>query len=134
MLGGRSRVRPRARLTVRADAPAWSLDARGYGSMHSIIKAALLASCFAPLGGFGQTRNFAAVPILLAFAAAFVAYEALLLEFSSVAGGTDTFAAAIVGSILLNDGLRFAGLSALHVALTCAVPGWFGPTPTARLA
>lgn len=79
-------------------------------------------------------HDLAAVPMLLAFGAAFVAYEALLFGFALVAGGTDTFAPAIVLQILVNDGLWFAGLSALYVVLTRAAPRLFGPAPAVRLA
>ena len=79
-------------------------------------------------------RAFAAAPMLLAFGAAFVGYEALLYAFASAAGGTETFAPAIVLRILTNDGMWFAGLCALYVALTGLAPRWFGPAPAFRLA
>ena len=78
--------------------------------------------------------DLAVAPMLLAFGAAFVAYEGLLFAFALVAGGTGTFTPAIVLQILVNDGLWFAGLSALYVALTRAAPRWFGSMPTLRLA
>lgn len=78
--------------------------------------------------------DLAAAPMLLAFGAAFVAYEGLLFAFALVAGGTGTFMPAIVLQILVNDGLWFAGLSTLYVVLTRAAPRWFGPVPALRLA
>lgn len=79
-------------------------------------------------------RDLAAAPMLLAFGAAFVGYEALLYGFALAAGGTETFAPAIVLRILTNDGMWFAGLCALYVALTGLAPRWFGPVPALRLA
>lgn len=78
--------------------------------------------------------DLAVAPMLAAFGASFLAYEALLFGFARLAGGVETFAPAIVLQILVNDGLWFAGLGALYVVLTRAAPGWFGPAPTLRLA
>ena len=76
--------------------------------------------------------DVAAAPVLGAFGAAFVGYEALLFGFALVAGGTETFAPSIVVRILVNDGLWFAGLGALHHLLTRLAPGLFGPAPALR--
>lgn len=93
------------------------------------LVAALIAG--AVLGG---RRDVAAAPMLGAFAAAFVAYEALLFAFALVAGGTETFAPSIVLLILANDSLWFAGLGLLYYLLTRAAPGLFGPAPALRFA
>lgn len=79
-------------------------------------------------------RDFAAVPMLLAFGAAFVAYEAMLFAFALVAGGTETFTPGIVVQLLVNDGLWFVGLSALYLSLARLAPRWFGAVPTLRFA
>lgn len=79
-------------------------------------------------------RELAAAPMLLAFGAAFAVYEGLLFAFALVAGGTGTFTPAIVFQILVNDGLWFAGLSALYVVLTRTAPRWFGSAPALSLA
>lgn len=79
-------------------------------------------------------HDLAAAPMLLAFGAAFAAYEGLLFAFALVVGGTGTFAPTIVLQILVNDGLWFAGLSALYVVLTRTAPRWFGSVPALRLA
>lgn len=79
-------------------------------------------------------RDLSVASMLFAFGAAFVAYEGLLFGFALVAGGLETFKPSIVFRILVNDGLWFAGLSTLWVALTRAAPRWFGPAPALRLA
>jgi hypothetical protein len=79
-------------------------------------------------------REFAVAPMLAAFGASFVAYEALLFGFALVAGGADTFTPTIVLRIFSNDAAWFAGLGALYIVLTRAAPRWFGPAPALRLA
>lgn len=78
-------------------------------------------------------KDFAAASVLRAFGAAFVVYEALLFAFAQFAGGTETFAPAIVLQILANEGLWLAGLAALYIALTRLAPRWFGSAPALRL-
>lgn len=72
--------------------------------------------------------------LVAAFVVAFAVYELLLFGFALVAGGTETFAPAIVLQILVNDASWFAGLTALHLVLTRVAPGRFGPAPRLRLA
>ena len=107
-----------------ADAAAWGL-ALGVGSLAAVgIAGAVLR----------RRRDLAVLPLLVAFAAAFVGYEALLYGFALVAGGTETFAPSIVLRVLVNDASWFAGLTALHLALTRAAPRMFGRAPQLRLA
>lgn len=73
------------------------------------------------------------VRLVVAFAAAFVGYEAGLFGFALVAGGTGAFSAGIIGQILLNDACWCAALVAIHAVLTRAAPRTFGP-PLALVA
>ncbi len=57
------------------------------------------------------------VSALLAFAAAFIAFEALLYVAALYLGGVQNFAPAIVWMIAQNDILWFAGLGALYLVL-----------------
>ena len=98
-----------------AYAISWGV-ALGGASLAAMLLAARLLSGRSELGP----------RLLLVFAAAFGAYEALLFGFALVAGGTQTFTASIVQQILANDGLWFAGLMALHLVLTRAAPRVFG--------
>lgn len=95
---------------------------------------AALVAALTARGLLRGRADLAAGPLLLAFIAAFIAFEGLLFGFALVVGGTETFAPAIVLQILINDALWFAGLSALYLVLTRAAPGLFGPAPALRLA
>ena len=75
-----------------------------------------------------------AVPMAVAFMAAFAGYELLLFGFALIAGGTETFAPAIVLRIFTNDAMWFVSLAALHQLLTRTAPGLFGPAPALRFA
>lgn len=109
---------------VTADAAAWGV-ALGLASLGAGLVARVM------LRG---RDDFVVAPMLTAFGAAFVAYEALLFGFALFAGGVETFAPAIVLRILINDGLWFVGLSAFYMGLTRAAPRWFGSTPVLRFA
>lgn len=109
----------------------WTADAAEWGLALGVGSLAAVGIAGAVLRG---RRNLAVLPLLATFAAAFAGYEALLYGFALVAGGTETFAPAIVLQILVNDGSWFAGLTALHLALTRAAPGLFGRAPQLRLA
>jgi hypothetical protein len=62
----------------------------------------------------------------LAFAAAFVAYEALLLVAAMFLGGVQNFVPAIVWMVAQNDILWFAGLGLLYLVLDGTVFGRIG--------
>lgn len=70
----------------------------------------------------------------LAFAAAFTAYESLLYVAALFLGGLDTFAPDIVWLVAKNDLAWFAGLLAVRVALTRALPQFYAPKLAARSA
>lgn len=72
--------------------------------------------------------------LAVAFASAFVAYEAGLYLFALVAGGTGTFTAGIVSRILLNDAGWCAALVAIHMVLTRVAPRAFGRPLAMRAA
>lgn len=82
------------------------------------------------LGGTDPT----AAKLVVAFAAAFAAYEGFLFAFAAVAGGTGTFTASIVQRILANDAAWLVGMAALHVVLTRAAAKVFGAPAALRLA
>lgn len=109
----------------------WTGDAAAWGLALGVGSLAAMTIARAVLGG---RRDGGVVQHLVAFAAAFAGYELLLYAFALVAGGTETFAPAIVLQILVNDASWFAGLAALHLALTHAAPRLFGRAPTLRLA
>lgn len=67
---------------------------------------------------------------LVALLAAFVAYEGMLFVYALFAGGIETFSPAIVAMIALNDAAWFAGLAALNLVLTRAVPALFATRRT----
>lgn len=73
-----------------------------------------------------------AARLVVAFVAAFAAYETFLFGFALVVGGTATFAPAIVLRILANDTAWFVALVALHAVLTRAAPRVFGTAPALR--
>ena len=95
--------------------------------------AALLAAVVAQ-SVLRRHGGMAALPMAVAFMAAFAGYELLLFGFALFAGGTETFAPAIVLRIFANDAMWFAGLAVLHQLLTRTAPGLFGPAPALRLA
>ncbi|WP_145916939.1 hypothetical protein [Erythrobacter sp. QSSC1-22B] len=70
--------------------------------------------------------------IAAAFGLAFVSYEVFLFGFALVAGGTETFTAAIVGQILANDALWLVGLGLLYTVLQRTAPNLFGPALALR--
>ena len=94
--------------------------------------AALLAGLVARLVLKGR-RDFAILPMIGAFAGAFVGYELLLFAYAQIVGGTDNFTTPIVMLILTNDALWFAGLGALYQVLTRTAPRVFGPAPALRM-
>lgn len=79
-------------------------------------------------------RPSSAAQLVLAFGAAFVAYEGGLFCFALVAGGTQTFSTKIVLQILTNDAMWFVGMIALQLILTRSAPRMFGPSLTLRPA
>lgn len=109
----------------------WTADAAAWGLVLGVGSLAAVGIAGAMLRG---RRDLAVLPLLAAFAIAFAGYETLLYGFALVTGGTETFAPAIVLQILVNDGSWFAGLTALHLALTRAAPRLFGRTLRLRLA
>lgn len=112
----------------------------GYpGTLYAVVWGAALGLAALAAGLIARMvlrsrRDLAAVPVLVSFGAAFIAFEGLLFGFALVAGGTETFTPTIVTQILLNDALWLAGLSVLYVALARAAPNWFGPAPVLRIA
>lgn len=125
---------PRQALT--AVGGIWAVNqAVGFGFLHYPVDLPTLGWGVALLGGtlaaliVARTvlarPGPAALRLPAAFAAAFVAYEVLLYGFAHIAGGTQNFSPAIVGEVLLNDALWFAGLLAVHAALTRVAPATF---------
>lgn len=78
--------------------------------------------------------NESLVSLGLAFGAAFVAYESLLYVAALFLGGLATFAPDIVWLVAKNDFFWFAGLLAVRVALTRALPQFYAPKPSVRAA
>lgn len=62
---------------------------------------------------------------LSALGGAFVAYQLVIYAGALGFGGADNFSPAIVAGVALNDAIWFAGLAALNLALTRAVPTLF---------
>lgn len=98
----------------------------------ALLVASLAALATAQRVGGG--RGMAVGRLLMAFAAAFAVYEALLFGVALFAGGLATFTPAIVARIAANDAIWFAGLVVLHLMLTSAAPRVFGRAPALRLA
>ncbi len=107
-----------------AYAMAWGI-AIGTASLAAGAVAALL---------LGQRATWSVARLAAAFGLAFLAYEGLLFGFALVAGGTETFATAIVLQILANEGVWFVGLAGLYLGLTRAAPLRFGSAPAVRIA
>lgn len=62
------------------------------------------------------------VRIVAAFTGAFVAYQLVIYAGALGFGGAENFSATIIQGVALNDAIWFAGLGALRLALTRAVP------------
>jgi hypothetical protein len=73
------------------------------------------------------------VRIVAALVGAFVAYQLVIYAGARGFGGADNFSLAIISGVALNDAIWFAGLSALQLALTRAVPA-LSAAPVARIA
>lgn len=101
----------------------WTGDAFAWGLAIGLASMAAMMIARRVIGRNGGS----AAHLAGAFLAAFAGYETLLFGFALVAGGTETFAPAIVLQILVNDAIWFAGLVALHLVLTRVAPGKFGP-------
>ncbi|MDQ2763221.1 MAG: hypothetical protein M3Y22_06920 [Pseudomonadota bacterium] len=102
---------------------SWGL-ALGVGSMVAMLVASRILATGPALG----------VRLPIAFLAAFAVYEGGLFVFALVAGGTGTFTAPIVLSILSNDAMWFTGLVALHLMLARTAPKLFGASFAPRPA
>lgn len=70
--------------------------------------------------------------IVAALAGAFVAYQLVIYAGAIGFGGTENFSPSIIGGVAVNDAMWFAGLGALRLALTRAVPAL--KAPVARTA
>tara|TARA_R110000824_G_scaffold13280_7_gene57919 strand:+ start:1950 stop:2495 length:546 start_codon:yes stop_codon:yes gene_type:complete len=91
-------------------------------------------TAFATLGVakmvFTLRRDQSLVSSVMAFAAAFVAFEALLYVAALYLGGVQNFMPSIVWMIAQNDILWFAGLGLLYLVLDSAVFARLGAKPT----
>ena len=87
------------------------------------------------VGRLGRTAGGSIVVTraVVAFAAAFAAYEATLYAFALVLGGTENFTPAIVWLIGRTEALGFAGLMVIAVLLRRTAPATFG-SAAVRLA
>lgn len=103
----------------------WGL-ALGAGSLAAMLVARGVLARAAPDRGLAG-----AVPLVIAFAVAFAAYEALLFAFALVQGGTETFAPSIVVQILANDAAWALVLALVHAVLARTAPRLFAPAPSA---
>ncbi|MEO9633298.1 MAG: hypothetical protein ABJF89_14700 [Parasphingorhabdus sp.] len=81
------------------------------------IGATAMATLFVAKTVLNMRSDRGLLTLLLTFAAAFVAYEALLLGAAFVLGGVENFAPAIVWLVAQNDILWFAGLGILYMVL-----------------
>jgi hypothetical protein len=72
------------------------------------------------------------VRILAALTGAFATYQIVIYAGALGFGGTENFSPSIIGGVALNDAIWFAGLGALRLALTRAVPAL--EAPVARTA
>ncbi|GMN12570.1 MAG: hypothetical protein ABJF09_08925 [Qipengyuania citrea] len=96
-----------------------------------------IASILAMFAGatiLGERDELSSFRTLGAFLVGFFIYEGALFGFALVVGGTEMFTMPIVGQILVNDALWFAGLSGGYWLLTRTVPTLFGPAPRIRFA
>ncbi len=96
-----------------------TLDSAGWGLAIGVGAFGALAAARVVMGRAPALLS-ARTPIALV--AAFTAYEGLLFIYALWAGGTETFAADIVGLIAVNDLAWFAGLATLYLALAGAAP------------
>ena len=99
-----------------------TLDSAGWGLAIGVGAFGALAAARAVMG---RAPKLLSARTPLALVAAFVAYEGLLFVYALWAGGTETFAADIVGSIAANDLAWFAGLATLYLVLAGAAPSFF---------
>lgn len=93
---------------------------------------ASMAGLFVAIEVLKWRKDETLVSLGLAFAAAFVAYEALLYVAALYLGGIGTFAPDIVWLIAKNDFFWFVGLLAVRAALTRALPQFYAPNLSAR--
>lgn len=99
-------------------------DAFGWGAVIAIAALAATVAAHrviarAPVGG-------KAARVVLAFAAAFVVYEALLLAVTPVLGGLSTFTPAILGGIAMDNALWLVGFALGSEALALVMRPWLG--------
>lgn len=125
---------------------AWGINqAIGYGVLHyptdgatigrgvAIGVCALLAFAVARFGRradgvLGLTRTVAA------FVVAFAVYEVALYGSAVLLGGVENFTPAIIAMIGTNDAAWFAGMMAVHLLITTALPARFGRRPRLAIA
>lgn len=130
---------------VTAVIGVWAVNqVLGFGALGYPLTAHALmwgvALCAASIAALFVTRRVigGAAPSVLrlasAFAAAFIVYEGLLYALSLVeGGGSEMFTPQVVLSILLNDAVWLAVLTAMHAGLLRLAPQVFGPAPALRL-
>ncbi len=70
---------------------------------------------------------------VVALSGAFTVYQLVIFAGAIGFGGVENFSPTIIGGVALNDAVWFAGLGALRLALTRAVPALF-TAPIARTA
>ena len=99
-----------------------SVDSYGWGLAVAGGAAAALAIARSMLG---RAPALVSARTIVAFLAAFAAYELLLYGLATQVGGTETFAVAIVRDLFANEIAWLGGLGALYVVLSRAAPRLF---------
>ena len=94
-----------------------------WGAAIGIATLAALATA-RPIAGPSNDLN--AARTMLAGAAAFAVYEALLFAFATQVGGVETFTPAIVAQLAQNEAIWLAALVTLRMLVTGAAPAIFG--------
>jgi hypothetical protein len=101
-------------------------DAQAYGWGAFILLAALVALAAARLV-VGRNANLLSARTVAGLAAAIAAYQAVMFLGAVALGGFESSTPAIVAQVALNDCAWFAGLAAIRLLLTHAVPKLFAP-------
>ncbi len=106
---------------------------------HALLWGAVIgAAAFLALGAarlaYGSETRAVSVRSVSALAAAIAAYQVVMFVGAFALDGFASSTPEIVATVARNDVLWFAGLLALNLALTSALPRWFGSTKILRTA
>jgi len=99
-----------------------------------VIGAGALLAFGAARFAAGRDVRRPALRAVTALAAAIVTYQGVMFLGAYALDGFASSTPEIVRTIVLNDMVWFAGLAAMHAALTAALPRWFGTTTALRAA